>query len=197
MTTGHVFIAVSLDGFIARPDGSLDWLSGSGQGPPPPPGEDFGYGAFIAGMDGIVMGRHTFETAVAFGAWPYEIPAVVLSRTLRATDIPPELRDQVRMMAGEPVEILDALSACGWRRAYIDGGDAVRGFLRANCISEMTLSRLPVVIGAGRPLFGPTDGDIWLDHVETRSFPGGLVQSRYLLSQQVTDIRHIRQRRCP
>lgn len=179
MTTGHVFIATSLDGFIARPDGGLDWLSGRPGAPPPPEGEDFGYADFISGMDGIVMGRWTFETVADFTSWPYEELVIVLSDTLRTENIPSRLRGKVRLMAGTPRDIMRTLEAEGWRRAYIDGGHTIRRFLAAGCIHEMTISRLPVLLGQGRSLFGAGERDRWMEHVETRSFAGGLVQSHY------------------
>lgn len=181
MTTGHVFIATSLDGFIARPDGALDWLSGAGQGDALPEAEDFGYAAFMAAMDGIVMGRATFDTVAGFDRWPYEDLVVVLSDTLRQGDIPGRLRGKVRLMSGPPERIMATLDDEGWRRAYIDGGHTIRRFLQAGCIDEMILSRLPVLIGRGRPLFGAAEPDLWLTHLDTRSFPGGMVQSRYRL----------------
>lgn len=176
MTTGHVFIATSLDGYIARADGGIDWLTG---GEPAPPTEDFGYAEFMARMDGLVMGRGSFETVAGFDAWPYEKPVVVLSGTLTPGDIPARLSGKVRLMSGPPANVLERLSAEGWRRAYVDGGETIQRFLAAGCIAELIVTRLPVLIGGGRPLFGPRDRDLWLTHDRTRAFGNGLVQSRY------------------
>lgn len=167
-----VFIATSLDGYIAREDGGLDWLPGFAAG------EDYGYAAFMATVDALVVGRHTYETVRGFGDWPYgETRVVVLSR--RGVDVPEALRATVEVRAGEPADVLRALGAEGVRRVYLDGGRTVQGFLRAGLVTEMVLTRVPVLLGAGIPLFGPLDGDVRLRHVETRAFPSGLVQSRY------------------
>jgi dihydrofolate reductase len=186
MVTGHVFIATSLDGFIARPDGRLDWLIDTPKGPKKPEGEDFGYGAFLAAMDGLVMGRGTFEAVRDFDPWPYEKPVVVLSAALRDADIPDRLRGRLSLDRGTPAEVMGRLAGKGWRRAYVDGGATIRQFLAAGQIAEIVVSRLPVLIGAGLPLFGPEGQDRWLTHAETRSYPGGLVQSRYLVERPTT-----------
>lgn len=172
--TAHVFIATSLDGFIARPDGSLDWLAGFSA-----LGEDHGYDAFIAGMDGIVMGRGTYETVLGFDEWPYRLPVVVLSRQPDGQAIPSQLTGKVRFSAVAPPDLLAELGAQGWRRVYVDGGQIVQAILRDGLVTDLTISRIPVLIGHGRALFGDLGGDVGLDHLETRSFPSGLVQSRY------------------
>lgn len=167
---GSVFIATSLDGFIARPDGSLDWLlSRAGEG------EDHGYDAFIAGVQAIVMGRGTFETVKAFDPWPYALPVTVLSRQPPPQDLP----KGVRFSANAPAEIMAELGAAGVSRAYIDGGQVVQDFLRLGLIDKIIITRVPVLIGNGRPLFGALPADVPLTHLETRSFPSGLVQSCY------------------
>ncbi len=181
MTTGHVFIAVSLDGFIARPDGGIDWLSNDEHGTPDQKGEDYGCAAFMARMDGIVMGRASFETVAGFATWPYPQPVIVLSGSLRQADLPGRLRRKVRLMSGNPREVLGTLAGEGWARAYVDGGETIRRFLRAGCIADMVITRLPVLIGRGRPLFGPVESDLWLTHAGTHSYAGGLVQSRYVV----------------
>ncbi|NKX43514.1 dihydrofolate reductase family protein [Roseicyclus persicicus] len=174
MTEGHVFIATSLDGFIARPDHALDWLTGRDFG-----GEDHGYDAFLADMDGVVMGSGTFRAVAGFDPWPYALPVVVLSRSMAEADLPPALRPHVRVLADPPAALMARLGAEGWRRAYVDGGALIRSFLGAGLIRRMTISTLPVLIGAGRPLFGGTGPDIALRHEATRSFPSGLVQSTW------------------
>lgn len=175
MITGHVFIATSLDGFIARTDDSLDWLMKHDSG-----GADTGYETFIDGMDGIVMGRGTFETVLGFGGdWPYSKPVVVLSRSLAPEGIPEALRHRVEVSAAAPAELMAALDARGWRRVYVDGGQVIRSFLAAGLIAEMAITVAPVLIGAGKPLFGDLAGDIDLDLVAVRSIPPGFVQIRY------------------
>jgi dihydrofolate reductase len=174
MTTGHVFIATSLDGFIARRDGSLDWLIKQ-----PTDGEDHGYDAFMASVDGLVMGRGSFETVLAFEAWPYEKPVIVMSRSLAEADIPASLRPKVRLSRATPRALMQELAAEGWQRAYIDGGKLIQSFLREGLIADITLTRVPVLIGQGRPLFGDLPQDIVLEHLSTRGFRSGLVTSKY------------------
>ncbi len=173
MTTGHVFIATSLDGFIARADGRLDWLEDANAA-----GEDHGYDAFMATIDGIVMGRETFRVALGFDPWPYSKPLIVLSTRLGAGDLPGPLAEQVSI-ARSVSEALAESGRRGWRRAYVDGGATIRSFLRARAVQDMVVTRIPVLLGDGLPLFGPLPGDIALRHRATRSFPSGLVQSHY------------------
>jgi dihydrofolate reductase len=175
MIAGHVFIATSLDGFIARADDSLDWLLKHDSG-----GADTGYQAFIDSVDGIVMGRGSFQTVLGFGGdWPYPKPVVVMSRSLAATDIPEDLRDRVEVSAASPAEVMAALGARGWTRAYIDGGQLIRSFLGAGLIADMVITVAPVLIGAGKPLFGAMGRDIDVELVGVRSIPPGFVQSTY------------------
>ncbi|ACL74249.1 dihydrofolate reductase family protein [Thioalkalivibrio sulfidiphilus] len=169
-----VFIATSLDGFIAREDGGIDWLPAFGK-------EDYGYQAFFDSVDVLVMGRNTYELARGFGAWPYgDTPVVVLSH--RGVEIPPDLAATVECLAAPPGEVLERLAARGLRHAYIDGGKTIQGFLSEGLIDELTLTRVPVLLGRGIPLFGPLAGDVYLEHLETRSYPDGLVQSRYRIA---------------
>jgi dihydrofolate reductase len=166
-----VFVATSLDGFIARPDGALDWLPAGG-------GEPHGYDEFIATVDAIVIGRKTFETVLSFEAWPYDRkPVVVLSRTLSAITVPEGA--VCERMEGSPLEIIERLAARGMEHLYVDGGVTVQGFLREGLIQRMTITRIPVLLGSGIPLFGPLAGDVRFRHVATRSFPSGMVQSEY------------------
>lgn len=177
MLTGHVFIATSLDGFIARRDGTLDWLFASDPG-----GENHGYDAFIARMDGIIMGRGTYESVLTLGPWTYAKPVVVMSRTLTNDDLPDELRDRVQITDEAPKPLFERLAREGWRRAYVDGGAVIRSFLNEGLIEEVILTRAPVLIGDGLPLFGATTRDLRLVHEATETFPSGLVQSRYSLA---------------
>ena len=174
MTTGHVYIAVSLDGFIARHDGDIDWLMKQ-----PTEGEDYGYDEFMGSVDGLVMGRGSYEKVLTFGKWPYSKPVVVLSRSLSARDLREDLIGKARIVNAAPREIMGTLSKEGWRRAYIDGGQIVQGFLREGLITDMTVTVVPILLGSGIPLFGPLDHDIDLKHVETTSYSSGFVQSKY------------------
>ncbi len=179
MTQGHVFIATSLDGYIARPDGGLDWLPGMGDGDGAlAEAENHGYDAFIAGMDGILMGAATFRVARAFDPWPYALPLVVVSRTLAEADVPATLRAQVRIV-NSIAAAQAATAAAGWRHAYVDGGQLITGYLAAGAIADMVITRVPVPLGSGLVLFGALPRDVRLRHLGTTAFPSGLVQSRY------------------
>jgi dihydrofolate reductase len=168
-----VFIATSLDGFIARLDGGLDWL--------PSAPEDHGYTDFMKTIDAVVIGRKTFETVLGFGGWAYgTMPVVVLSSQPWALTAPPEA--VCEMMEGTPPEIVERLAARGMRNLYVDGGVTIQGFLEAGLIARLIITRIPVLLGSGIPLFGPLSRDIRLTHVATRSFTGGMVQSEYTIA---------------
>jgi dihydrofolate reductase len=174
MTTGHVFMAMSLDGFIAREDHALDWLMKQNTA-----GEDHGYDAFMASVDGLVMGSGTFKTVLGFESWPYDKPVIVLSQSIKTTDIPSGLQGKVMVKALSPRDLMAMVSDLGWTRAYIDGGKLIQSFLREGLIADMTVTTIPILIGQGKRLFGPLAADIDLRLEETRSFPSGLVSSRY------------------
>ncbi|MFO1183291.1 MAG: dihydrofolate reductase family protein [Bauldia sp.] len=174
--TGHVFIAASVDGFIARSDGDIAWLDRYAPGM-----EDHGYDAFMAGIDGLVMGRGTFEKVLTFGGWPFAKPVTVLSDTLREKDLRGDLAGKVRVSALAPREAMAKFAADGWRRVYVDGGKVIQSFLREGLIADMTVTRIPVLLGDGIPLFGSLPADVALRHVATRAFPSGLVQSTYAI----------------
>jgi dihydrofolate reductase len=165
-----IFIGVSLDGFIARPDGALDWLDHAGN-------VDHGYEAFMASVDAVVMGRHTYETVLGFGAWPFgSKPVFVLSSSHLK---PPPDGAIVDHLSGEPQAVVAELARRGVQHAYVDGGLTIQRFLRAGLIQRLVISRLPVLIGQGIPLFGPFDRDIRLRHVRTEAYATGLVQTEY------------------
>ncbi|MDG1531368.1 MAG: dihydrofolate reductase family protein [Paracoccaceae bacterium] len=174
MTTGHIFIAQSLDGFIARPDHGLDWLMKFQV-----EDDDNGYGYFISSMDCIVMGRGSFLNVLSFGEWPYELPVIVLSNTLSQNDIPENIADKVILSQLSPPELMGMLTDLGWNRAYIDGGQVIQSFLRDDLIDDMVLTQIPILIGKGIPLFGELDRDVDLLHMDTSSAPSGLVSSFY------------------
>lgn len=174
MRRGYVFIATSLDGFIARMDGDIEWLLSRDD-----PSEDHGYNDFIKDVDGIIMGRGSYEKVLSFASWPYALPVVVLSRSLGPSDLPNALKDKVRFSKLKPRDIMEQVSREGWKKVYIDGGQIIQSFLRDQLIHELVITSVPVLLGRGRPLFGELNEDISLQHIETRSFPSGLVQSRY------------------
>ena len=175
--TGHVFLGMSVDGFIARLDGDIGWLTGGAgenEGPDDGEGGDFGFSEFVGGIDALVMGRATYDVIAPFDEWPYQgRPVHVLSTTLEPGAAP---RITVHRSFDEAV---DAVSAAGYRRVYVDGGRTVHQFLRAGLIADLTLSRVPVLIGTGHTPFGELDADIPLEHVRKQTFPGGMVQSTW------------------
>lgn len=180
--TGSVFLGMSVDGFIARLDGDLSWLTGGdGAGGPPDDGAggDFGFADFVSGIDALVMGRSTYEFMAPFDDWPYQgRPVHVLSTTL---DPDADPRITVHRSLEEAVA---AGTEAGYRRVYVDGGRTVHAFLRAGLITELTLSRVPVLIGTGHTPFGELTADIPLEHVRTQTHPGGMVQTTYRVRRE-------------
>ena len=174
--TCSAFLAVSVDGLIAREDGSVDWLNAINAAMPA--GEDGGYGAFIATVDTIVMGRHTFDLVLTFDAWPYgAMPVHVMTR--RGVDIPASVAATVTASDESPEALVARLGAAGRRRIYVDGGATVRSFLEADLIDDLTLTTIPVILGRGRPLFGAVLPEVALTLDTVRTLPLGLVQARY------------------
>ncbi|MDD3444019.1 MAG: dihydrofolate reductase family protein [Zavarzinia sp.] len=165
-----VFIAVSLDGFIARTDGGIEWLAMVED----EHGEDYGYGEFFADCDVVVMGRNTFDMVAGFDPWPYAGKRViVLSR--RDADLP----EGAEIRQGPVAELLLALAEDGAKRIYIDGGDTIRQALAEDLVDDMTLSHIPVMLGRGLPLFGPEVPHGRWQLLGARHFPTGLVQATY------------------
>ena len=165
---GKVFIGTSIDGFIAREDGDIDWLVSRGE-----LAGDTGYDEFMTGIDAHVVGRATYDLTGSFPEWPFgDHPVLVLSRTLETDD---ERVTVVRSVADASRE-LDRQGATG---VYIDGGQTIQAFTRAGMVDEMIISRVPVLIGSGKPLFGAIPADIDLELVSQRSLPGGMVQTFY------------------
>jgi dihydrofolate reductase len=169
--TASVFIGTSVDGFIARKNDELDFLPEGG-------GEPHGYTEFIASVDAIVIGRKTFEKVLTFGPWVYGKKRVVVLSS-RPVDLSVVRGGVVEQMAGAPAEIVSQLAARGVHNLYVDGGDTIQRFLRAGMIERLIITRVPVLIGEGVPLFGALPHDVRLRHVATRAYPSGLVQSEY------------------
>lgn len=171
MLKTSVFVGTSVDGFIARRNGELDFLPEGG-------GEPHGYLEFSATVDVIVIGRKTFETVLAFADWPYgEKQVIVLSShpvdfsTLRGV--------RTEQMSGPPAELVSQLEKRGFRHAYIDGGVTIQQFLRAGLIQRLTITRVPVLIGEGTPLFGTLLQDVKLRPITTQQYASGLVKTEY------------------
>lgn len=169
--TASVFIGTSVDGFIARRDGALDFLPADG-------GEPHGYNEFMATVDALVIGRGTFETVLGFDAWPYGDKRVVVLSS-RPLDLSVVVGGVVEQMGGEPAEIVAKLAATGAHHLYVDGGITIQRFFRAGLIERLIITRVPVLIGEGIPLFGSLPHDVRLQHVATRHYPSGLVQTEY------------------
>ena len=175
--TGSVFLGMSVDGFIARLDGDIGWLTGgdtSGGPPDDGAGSDFGFGEFVSAIDALCMGRSTYEFLQPIAEWPYQgKPVHVISTTLQPGE------DDRITVHGSFDEAVAALSAAGYRRVYVDGGRTVHSFLAAGLVADLTLARVPVLIGTGLTPFGELPADIRLAHVRTQEFAGGMVQSTY------------------
>jgi dihydrofolate reductase len=166
-----VFIGTSVDGFIARVNGDLDFLPEGG-------GEPHGYEEFMASVDVLVIGRKTFETVLAYPEWPYGKKRVVVlsSKPLDFSGVREGVAEQ---MSGAPADIVSKLDARGVKHIYVDGGITIQAFLRARLIQRLIITRVPVLIGEGIPLFGALPSDVRLKHVATRHFSSGLVQTEY------------------
>ena len=174
--TGSVFLGMSVDGFIARLDGDLSWLTGGDAGGAPDDGAggDFGFSGFVGAVDALVMGRGTYEVIAPMSEWAYQgKPVHVISTTLE-----PGADDRITVHGSLP-DAVTALGEAGYRRVYVDGGRTVHAFLTAGLIGDLTLSRVPVLIGTGLTPFGELPADLRLEHVRTQAFPGGMVQTTY------------------
>lgn len=165
-----VFVGTSLDGFMARVDGSLDFL-------PPGGGEPHGYDEFMATVDALVIGRKTYETVLAFDPWPYGEKRVFVLTT--GTPAAAPYGAVVEFMSGAPNDIVSQLANRGIGHIYVDGGITIQRFLHAGLIDRLIVTRVPVLIGSGIPLFGVLQQDVHLKHVATRQYASGLVQSEY------------------
>lgn len=171
-----VFIATSLDGFISREDGSIDWLNEANN--LVTNAEDLGFERFISTVDAIVMGRNTFEQVIGFEQWPYKhIPLIVLSRHLNA--LPPTAPASVSISSENPQQLVKRLAENGCKHIYVDGGQTIHSFLQDHLINEITITQIPVLIGSGKTLFGALQNDLHLEHIHTSVFHYGFVQSKY------------------
>jgi dihydrofolate reductase len=171
-----VFVATSIDGFIARKNGSIDWLDQANASVPS--GEDGGFKNFMNSVDALVMGRNTFEQVLSFNNWPYgDKPMVVLSS--KPLNIPSSLQDNVSSSSESPTELLTRLESKCLKHIYIDGGLTIQSFIKAGLVDEFTITLVPVVLGKGKPLFGPLEKDLLLEHIDTKTFDFGFVQLKY------------------
>lgn len=171
-----VFIATSLDGYISRPDGSIDWLNDANA--TVPSGEDCGYAQFMSSIDTIVMGRNTFEQVLTFDPWPFDGKKLVVMSS-RPVAIPAHLAATVSATSETPAALVARLTAMGCSHLYIDGGKTIQGFPAANRVDDITVTTIPVLIGTGRPLFGALPKDRKLKLLSSMSYPFGFVQNTY------------------
>ena len=172
-----VFISTSLDGFIAKPDGDIDWLMDKRYALE---GEGFGYQELYDACDCLVMGRHSFEKVVSFDEWPYpDKRVVVLSHSL--TVLPSYLED-VELFSGSVSDLLASESSKGSQHLYIDGGKVIQSFLEEGVVSKMTITTIPILLGSGISLFGELTQEKPLTLVSAQGYANGFVQSVYALS---------------
>lgn len=166
-------IATSLDGFIARENGEIDWLPDLGD-----ESEDYGFSEFFSSIDCLVMGRNSLEVVLAFPDWPYEGKRViVLSSSMK--QIPEKVEGKVELYSGSLADLLEKLSTEHCSRIYVDGGRTIQSFLNEGLLTDITITTIPVLLGKGIRLFGEVKEDIFLGHNDTKSFPSGFVQSSY------------------
>lgn len=171
---GYVFMASSLDGFVARQDNSLDWLMKYGIDE-----NDTSFEEFTKNIDVLVMGSGTFKTVLGFEQWPYKMPVYVMSRRLTQDDVPEALQNQVTIKALNPKELMLFLYKKGLNNAYIDGGKLVQSFINDGLIKEITLTQIPILIGQGKRLFGEIDTDIDLELITSKPMKFGFIQNHY------------------
>jgi dihydrofolate reductase len=171
--SNFIYIAVSLDGFIARKDGNIDWLLEL----PNPDGSDFGFADFMKNIDAVVMGRNTFEIVQSFNEWIYTKPVFVLSRTLKS--LPEKFSDKAELLNAKPNDVLRILNQRGFKNLYIDGGKTIQDFLKLELIDEMIITTIPVLIGEGIPLFSSLTKDQKFEHIKTEILLEQSVKSHY------------------
>ena len=169
----YVYIATSLDGFIATSDGGLGWLYDI----PNPDRSDYGYAEFMSDIDAIVMGRNTFEQVLTFSEWPYDKAVFVLSNTL--TEVPEHISDRVEIVSGDIKRLINQLNERGYKNLYIDGGGTIQSFLKEDLIDEMIITTFPILLGNGFHLFGKLDRSLNLKHKKTVIYNNTLVKSHY------------------
>ncbi|WP_394211294.1 dihydrofolate reductase family protein [Enterovibrio calviensis] len=172
--TNIVYIATSLDGYIADKNGGIEWLHSI----PNPEGLDFGWAEFMQGIDALVMGRNTFETVCGFGIdWPYSKPVFVISHTLKC--IPKAYEDKVFLVSGDIKEIVTNLNEQGYKTLYIDGGKTVQSFVEQDLIDELIVTQIPTLLGGGAPLFGLLEQPQQYTLVKSEVLLNAMVKNHY------------------
>lgn len=175
------FLGISLDGFIARKNGDIDWLDKANQ--KVHQDEDFGYSHFMESVDILIMGRNTYEQVLTFDKWPYKDKKVIVLST-KDVKIPVNLLNHVSPLKESPKNLVKQLSEKGVKHIYIDGGLTIQSFLQAGLIDEITITIVPVLIGEGKSLFGPLIHDISLLPIKTSTFDFGFVQIKYIVMKE-------------
>lgn len=168
-----VYIATSLDGYIATQQDGLEWLNNF----PNPTQSDYGYHEFMDSVDAVVMGRRTYEWVSEVSPWPYDKKVFVLSNTLK--EVRAVMVDQVEIVSGDVNSVVNKLNQRGYRNLYIDGGKTIQAFLKKQLVDELIIAKIPVLLGGGIPLFSALNQPQWFEHCSTEVFEGGLVKSHY------------------
>lgn len=180
-----VFIATSMDGYIAKKDDSIDWLHTAGNGKVlKGKNADMGFKDYISSVDCMVMGRKTMDVISSMDLlieqWPYgNIKIIVLSNSIKVA--PKNLAEKVEMYSGDLVELINKLEQDGYKHAYIDGGTTIQAFINLQLINELTITKVPILLGDGIPLFGKNDSVINLEEGEAIAFPNDFIQIKYKL----------------
>lgn len=169
-----IYIATSLDGFIAASDGGIEWLNEI----PNPEQSDYGWSDFISGIDAILMGRNTFEKVLTFGFWPYEKPFFVITNSLKK--LPKDIVGKAEIVKGSINEVIDQLNQRGYINIYVDGGKVIQNFLAEDMIDEMIITKVPILLGKGIPLFGEQEQSRMFRHTKTEIYNNSLVKSHYV-----------------
>ncbi len=164
-----VYIATSLDGYIATTDGNLDWLDEAVD-----PAEDYGWEPFIEGIDALAMGRGTYDYIAYLDPLPFGTRPVFVF-----THRPPADRPDVTFWSRTPQEAVDAWAEAGLRHVYVDGGRLISDFLAADLVDDLTITIAPVLLGGGLPLFHRIPGPRPLRRTAVQSWPSGVLQVRY------------------
>lgn len=169
-----VYIATSIDGYIADKNGGLDWLHRISN----PDNLDFGWADFLGQIDALIMGRNTFEAVCGFDvAWPYPVPVFVLSNSM--TSLPEAYLDKAEIVSGPLKEVVASLNARGFRQLYIDGGKTIQSFLQADLIDELTITQIPILLGGGVPLFSTLPKPLEFEHINTQVYLDAMVKTHY------------------
>ncbi|ACK64724.1 bifunctional deaminase-reductase domain protein [Rippkaea orientalis PCC 8801] len=172
--TNYVYIATSLDGFIATSNGGLEWLEEL----PNPEQSDYGYAEFMKSIDAIMMGRNTFEKVLTFAQWVYNKPVFILSNSL--TKLPDDILDKAEIIKGDIKKLISQLNQKGYKNLYIDGGQVIQSFLQEDLIDEIIITRVPIILGKGVSLFGEREKPLKFRHQKTQIYNNILVKSHYI-----------------